>query len=372
MARPDLVRQVVDKVRREGLVTTLDKVRTKLDTPIPLGYSCAGQVLDVGPDVEVSRGDRVACAGAGWANHAEYNLVPKNLCVRIPDGVDDEDASFVTLGAIALQGVRQLQPTLGERVVVLGLGLLGLLTVQLLKANGCRVFGFDPARRAGGAGLPARRGRRPARGAGRRRQSLHGRARSRRRDHHGVDQERRAGQHGGRDRTLQGADRRRRLRRHEPQARSLLQEGARPAPVHVVRARTLRPEIRGARPGLPDRLRALDRATQHAGLPRARARWPGHAQGIDLPSLHDPRGGTGLCPARQQRALSRHRPDLSGGSGRGPAPADQDQGRPGASADSAARRRLHRRRQLRPVRAAAAVPRGPQVCALPAWRPRPA
>ena len=145
MARPDLVRQVVDKVRREGLVTTLDKVWTKLDTPIPLGYSCAGQALEVGLNVEVSRGDRVACAGAGWANHAEYNLVPKNLCVRMPDGLDYEDASFVTLGAIALQGVRQAQPTLGERVVVLGLGLLGLLTVQLLKANGCRVFGFDPA-----------------------------------------------------------------------------------------------------------------------------------------------------------------------------------------------------------------------------------
>jgi predicted dehydrogenase/threonine dehydrogenase-like Zn-dependent dehydrogenase len=145
MARPDLVRQVVDKVRREGLVTTLDKVWTKLDTPIPLGYSCAGRVLDVGPNVEMTRGDRVACAGAGWANHAEYNLIPKNLCVRMPDGLGDEEASFVTLGAIALQGVRQAQPTLGERIVVLGLGLLGLLTVQLLKANGCGVFGFDPA-----------------------------------------------------------------------------------------------------------------------------------------------------------------------------------------------------------------------------------
>src|SRR5262245_43753310 len=87
LARPDLVRQVVDKVRREGLVTTLDKVWTRLDTPIPLGYSCAGVALDVGPNVEASRGDRVACAGAGWANHAEYNLVPKNLCVRMPDGL---------------------------------------------------------------------------------------------------------------------------------------------------------------------------------------------------------------------------------------------------------------------------------------------
>src|SRR5919106_1073307 len=156
MARPDLVRQVVDKVRREGLATTLDKVWTKLDTPIPLGYSCAGRVLEVGSGVEPAPGDRVACAGAGWANHAEYNLVPKNLCVRIPDGIDDEDASFVTLGAIALQGIRQAQPSLGERTVVVGLGLLGLLTVQLLKANGCQVLGFDPARER--AGLARRLG----------------------------------------------------------------------------------------------------------------------------------------------------------------------------------------------------------------------
>jgi predicted dehydrogenase/threonine dehydrogenase-like Zn-dependent dehydrogenase len=146
MARPDLVRQVMAKARREGLIPTLEKVWTKLDTPVPLGYSCAGHVLDMGRDVELARGERVACAGAGWANHAEYNVVPKNLCVRMADGIDYEDASFVTLGAIALQGVRQAQPTLGERVVVLGLGLLGLLTVQLLKANGCRVLGFDPAR----------------------------------------------------------------------------------------------------------------------------------------------------------------------------------------------------------------------------------
>ena len=146
MARPDLVRQVMDKVRREGLVTTLDKVWTKLDTPIPLGYSCAGQALDVGRGLRrlLETGSRVRVRVG--PNHAEYNVVPKNLSVRIADGLDYEEASFVTLGAIALQGVRQSQPTLGERIVVLGLGLLGLLTVQLLKANGCRVFGFDPAR----------------------------------------------------------------------------------------------------------------------------------------------------------------------------------------------------------------------------------
>jgi predicted dehydrogenase len=145
MARPDLVRRVVGNVRRDGLKPTIEKVFAKLDTPIPLGYSLAGEVIEVGRGTSgFAVGDRVACAGAGAANHAEINSVPKNLCVRIPGVVSDADASFVTLGAIALQGVRQAEPTLGETVVVLGLGLIGLLTVQLLRANGCRVVGFDP------------------------------------------------------------------------------------------------------------------------------------------------------------------------------------------------------------------------------------
>ena len=145
MARPDLVRQTLRKVRSDGLRPTVEKVFAKLDTPIPLGYSLAGEVVEIGRRVSgYAVGDRVACAGAGLANHAEFNAVPKNLTVRIPDGVSDEEASFVTLGAIALQGVRQAAPTLGERVVVMGLGLIGLLTVQLLKANGCQVLGFDP------------------------------------------------------------------------------------------------------------------------------------------------------------------------------------------------------------------------------------
>jgi predicted dehydrogenase/threonine dehydrogenase-like Zn-dependent dehydrogenase len=145
MARPDLVRRVIRNVGRDGLKPTIDKVFAKLDTPIPLGYSLAGEVIEVGRRVSgLAVGDRVACAGAGLANHADFNVVPKNLTVPIPAGVDDEDASFVTLGAIALQGVRLAAPTLGERIVVMGLGLIGLLTVQLLKANGCRVLGFDP------------------------------------------------------------------------------------------------------------------------------------------------------------------------------------------------------------------------------------
>jgi polar amino acid transport system substrate-binding protein len=144
-ARPDLVRRVVDKVRRDGVRPTIETVFAKLDTPIPLGYSIAGTVIEIGRRVHgYAVGDRVACAGAGIANHAEINAVPKNLCVPIPAAVTDQDASFVTLGAIALQGVRQAQLTLGERVVVMGLGLIGLLTVQLLKASGCRVLGFDP------------------------------------------------------------------------------------------------------------------------------------------------------------------------------------------------------------------------------------
>ena len=142
--RPDLVKQVVGKMKKEGVKNTLEKVFTKLDSPIPLGYSLAGRVIEVGEHLSgINIGDRVACGGAGYANHSEINYVPKNLMVKIPDGVDDIDASFVTVGAIALQGVRQTEPKLGERVAVMGLGLLGQLTVQLLKANGCKVIGSD-------------------------------------------------------------------------------------------------------------------------------------------------------------------------------------------------------------------------------------
>ncbi|WP_323665209.1 bi-domain-containing oxidoreductase [Aliarcobacter butzleri] len=142
--RPDLVKQVIDKMKKEGVRNTLEKVFTKLDTPIPLGYSLAGRVVQVGDELSgINIGDRVACGGAGYANHAEINYVPKNLMVKIPDGVDDIDASFVTVGAIALQGVRQTAPLLGEKIAVMGLGLLGQLIVQLLKANGCKVIGSD-------------------------------------------------------------------------------------------------------------------------------------------------------------------------------------------------------------------------------------
>jgi predicted dehydrogenase/threonine dehydrogenase-like Zn-dependent dehydrogenase len=143
-ARPDLVRKVVQKIKTEGVRTTLEKVFAKLDAPFALGYSCAGTVTTAGANTSGLRPcDRVACAGAGYATHADYNFVPKNLVVKIPDAVSFDDAAFTTLGSIAMQGVRQADVRLGERVVVIGLGLLGLLTVQILKAAGCQVLGSD-------------------------------------------------------------------------------------------------------------------------------------------------------------------------------------------------------------------------------------
>ncbi|MEM7029536.1 MAG: bi-domain-containing oxidoreductase [Chloroflexota bacterium] len=143
-ARPDLVRQVVDKVQRDGLLTTLEAVQTRLDKPMALGYSSAGVIVAVGEGVsDLQVGDRVACAGFGYAVHAEVIAVPKNLMTAIPDAVQFDEAAFTTLGAIAIQGIRQASPQLGDNVAVIGLGLLGQLTLQLLKANGCRVFGVD-------------------------------------------------------------------------------------------------------------------------------------------------------------------------------------------------------------------------------------
>lgn len=145
-ARPDLVKQVLRKARVEGIAPTLRKALARLDKPVSVGYSAAGEVVEAGPESGGFRpGDRVAIAGAGYANHAEFNFVPRNLCVKIPDGVAFADAAFATVGAIALQGIRQAQPQLGERVVVIGLGLIGVLTLQLLRANGCSVLGIDVA-----------------------------------------------------------------------------------------------------------------------------------------------------------------------------------------------------------------------------------
>lgn len=142
-SRPDLVRQAVEKAQREGVMTTIDAVRNRLDQPIGLGYCCAGTIIDVAEGVsEFQIGDRVACGGE-HASHAEVVAVPKNLVVHVPDGVDFESAAFTTLGAIALQGIRLAEVRLGECVAVIGLGLLGQMTVQMLKAAGCIVVGMD-------------------------------------------------------------------------------------------------------------------------------------------------------------------------------------------------------------------------------------
>jgi predicted dehydrogenase/threonine dehydrogenase-like Zn-dependent dehydrogenase len=148
-SRPDLVRQVLDKARREGIVTALEAAFNRLDKPMPLGYSSAGTVVEVGPGMEGwSVGDRVACAGGGYAVHAEYGLVPKNLVVRIPESISFESAAFTTIGAIAMHGFRLARPQLGDRVAVIGLGLLGLLAGGIARAAGCEVLGIDisPAR----------------------------------------------------------------------------------------------------------------------------------------------------------------------------------------------------------------------------------
>lgn len=143
-SRPDLVHQTIEKARREGILTTLEAVQNRLDRPLALGYSCAGRVIDVSLHLsEFKIDDRVACAGGGYAAHAEVVTVPKNLVIKLPENVDYEAAAFVTLGAIALQGIRLAETKLGEVVGVIGLGLLGQLTVQMLKAAGCIVIGMD-------------------------------------------------------------------------------------------------------------------------------------------------------------------------------------------------------------------------------------
>ncbi len=145
--QPDKVRMVLDKIKTDGLMPTVEAVFNKLDQPLPLGYCNVGAVLDIGSGVTgFAIGERVVSNG----KHAEAVCVPVNLCAKVPESVADEDAAFTVLGAIALQGIRLVNPTLGETVVVTGLGLIGLMTVQLLRAHGCRVLGldFDPLKLA--------------------------------------------------------------------------------------------------------------------------------------------------------------------------------------------------------------------------------
>ncbi len=140
LQQPDKVRMVNEKRKTDGIVATFESVMNKLDQPLPLGYCNVGRVMEIGAGVTgFQPGDRVVSNG----KHAEAVSVPTNLCAKVPDGVSDDEAAFTVLGAIALQGIRLVQPTLGECVVVTGLGLIGLVTVQLLRAHGCRVLGID-------------------------------------------------------------------------------------------------------------------------------------------------------------------------------------------------------------------------------------
>jgi len=144
LIQPEKVTKVMNNLIKEGLSRTIKKVQGKLEEWIQAGYSASGVVIDVGSKIkDIKVGDRVACTGAGIANHAEYIEVPRNLLVKVPDGVGFDLSSTVALGSIALQGVRRADVKLGEYVAVIGLGILGQITVQLLKANGCRVIGMD-------------------------------------------------------------------------------------------------------------------------------------------------------------------------------------------------------------------------------------
>ena len=144
-ARPDIVKKVIQKTKRDGFRATFETVMARLYEPLPLGYSAAGIVKAVGPGLEGSFrvGERVAMAGAGVANHAEYNLVPRNLVARVPECVSDEAAAFGTVGAIALHAVRNAKVAIGEVVAVLGCGLIGQLVMRILTLSGCRVVALD-------------------------------------------------------------------------------------------------------------------------------------------------------------------------------------------------------------------------------------
>ena len=143
-SRPDQVKQVLDKAKREGVVPTVQAVFNRLDQPMALGYSSSGTIIALGKGMQGFKvGQRVACAGGGFAVHAEYNVVPRNLLTPLPKNVDFESAAFTTLGAIALHGFRLAEPQIGENVAVIGMGLLGLLASQIAVAAGCNVLGID-------------------------------------------------------------------------------------------------------------------------------------------------------------------------------------------------------------------------------------
>jgi len=142
--KPEQVKDVLNTLAQQGPLATYRKVMNKLDSLSPLGYSLVGEVIQIGKGVDdLKVGDIVACGGAGYANHSEVNFIPKNLCAKVPDGVDLKEAAFTTIASIAMQGFRQTESQIGENIAVIGLGLLGQILIQIIQANGCRAFGFD-------------------------------------------------------------------------------------------------------------------------------------------------------------------------------------------------------------------------------------
>ena len=142
--KPAQVKEVINSLAQMGPVATYRKVMNKLDSLSPLGYSLVGEIIEIGKGVDnLKIGDIVACGGAGYANHAEINFIPKNLCVKVPSEVDLKEASLTTIASIAMQGFRQANCQIGENIAVIGLGLLGQILIKIIQANGCRAFGFD-------------------------------------------------------------------------------------------------------------------------------------------------------------------------------------------------------------------------------------
>ncbi len=298
-ARPDLVRKTLDTARSEGVGATIAKVRGRLDEYTAFGYSCAGEVLDTGGDSRLAVGMRVACVGQGHASHAEIVSVPSALVVPLPEGVSTADAAFAAPAAIALHAIRLAGVQAGSTVAVVGLGLIGQLAGRLLRASGMRAVGTDPRedRRvlfgegADEAGIAAAVG-----GAS------HGR---------GADAvlvcaatassgpvELAAGL--ARDRALDRGGGRRRPRARPPR---LLREGALVRRRPLVRAWTLRPRLRGARPGLPGRARALDGGAERRGRPRpGRLRLAARRRSRDAPDAGRRRRARVRDARRRRRA----------------------------------------------------------------------